>query len=89
MPRRLVIIKKEEIIILIVLIKTTEFVTKVITQPIKATKVILQYPYIICYSVKHWLGDYLKKSDVQKMFHTKINRTTPIVLKLGKLDMLV
>jgi hypothetical protein len=48
MPRRLVIIKKEEIIILIVLIKTTEFVTKVITQPIKATKVILQYPYIIC-----------------------------------------
>jgi hypothetical protein len=78
--------KKEEIIVLIEVIKTTEFITKVSTQPIEPTKVILQYPYIICYSAKHWLGNYLKKSEVQKMFHTKINPTTPIVPKLGKLD---
>jgi hypothetical protein len=85
MPRRLVITKKGRNNNTYCINQDNWFANKVTTQPIKPTKVTLQYPYIICYSVKHWLGDYLKNNDIQKMFHTKINPTT-IVPKLGKIN---
>jgi hypothetical protein len=78
--------KKEEVIILVVPTNVAKLVANVIVQPVKLARVPLQYPCIICYSVKHHILDCLKKIENQSMFCIMTNFVAIVVPKDFKLD---
>jgi hypothetical protein len=53
MPNKLVITRKKKLVTPVVPNKIVEPIAKVITQPVKPTRVPLRYPCIICFSFEH------------------------------------
>jgi hypothetical protein len=76
--------RKREVVVPIV--PTKQHVVKVTTQPIKPTKVPLQYPCIIYFNVEHRAPNFPRKTKVQNMCHTKTNSIAIVVPKLPKPD---
>jgi hypothetical protein len=64
--------KKREVSIMpTITIKSIEPVIRTKTQPIKSGKILICYPYIICYNAEHRFRKCPRKIEIQNMLKTK------------------
>jgi hypothetical protein len=80
-------IKKEVLVVPTTIIKSLKPIAITKTQPIKLGKILICYPYIICFNVEHIFGECPQKIEVQNMFKTKLVNSNAITTsKLPKID---
>jgi hypothetical protein len=63
--------KREVLVVPTATIKSTEPIVGTKIQPVKSRKILVCYPYIICYSIEHRYGESPRQIEVQNMFKTK------------------
>jgi hypothetical protein len=63
--------KREIPIVPTAMVKPTKPIIETKSQPVKLARILIRYPYIICYSAKHRSKECPRKIEVQNMFRTK------------------
>jgi hypothetical protein len=77
--------KKKVQVVSTAIVKSTEPIVGIKTQPIKSRKIPIRYPYMIYSSIEHRSRECLRKIEIQNMFRTKlVSSNAMTTLKLLK-----